>query len=884
MTADNELETGQGSRELLERKLARSRRMMRIEAAWPRLWLPVAVAVLFVLASMAGLWPLLSPTAHGIGLGLFALALILACVPLLRLPRPERGAAIRWLERRSRLPHRPASTLDDQLAAASDETSRALWRAHLARMRRHVEAMRPGWPRPDIARFDPYALRVPLLLALFAALGLAPHRLAPGLAEAFSLATPLRIADLRLDAWIAPPAYTGAGQVMLADGGKPDQHQPPADILVPQHSELVVRVWGPDAGEARLELQPPAGSVDGTAPSAGAEAAPASPVKATRERDVQDMRVKLDRTTTAELTVGGSTLASWPIGVSPDNAPAIVLTEPPAGTARSTLRLSYRIADDFGVAEARARITRPGQASAAAPAVTDLSVPIGEPPDFALTLPKAAGKRGNARTYSDLTGHPWAGLPVEVRLTARDEAGNEGASEAVGFTLPERNFTKPLAKAIIALRRALVDKPVERLLIAPELDALSEQVGAGPDPLPAATGIYLGLRSAYWRLLDAQDRDAIRSIVDQLWEIALTIEDGNISQAERELRAAQDRLMDALAHNASPEELEKLMKELRQALGEFLKAMAQSQPQSQDAQQQGGDQQTISAKQLDEMLKNIESMAKTGARDAARQMLSQLRDMLENLSRGGQPQQSAGDQQMRRSLDELGKMIMDQRKLMDETHRSLQQQGSGESQPAPGEDGEPQPGAGPGPDGQQGQQGMNGQRSGQRQGQGRGQHPRQGAGAAGSGELQQRQGELLNDLNGLLDKLNSAGASIPDDLMRAGSDMGRAERELGDEQLGSAETHQGQALDSLRKGAQALAEEMMKNRAGRGGQAGRDSRDPLGRPQRTSGPEFGDDVKVPDQIDTQRARDILEELRRRASEAKRPAEELEYLDRLIQQF
>jgi hypothetical protein len=43
-------------------------------------------------------------------------------------------------------------------------------------------------------------------------------------------------------------------------------------------------------------------------------------------------------------------------------------------------------------------------------------------------------------------------------------------------------------------------------------------------------------------------------------------------------------------------------------------------------------------------------------------------------------------------------------------------------------------------------------------------------------------------------------------------------------------------------------------------------------------------VKVPDEIDVQRARRVLEELRRRLSEPSRPQLELEYLDRLLRDY
>ena len=60
--------------------------------------------------------------------------------------------------------------------------------------------------------------------------------------------------------------------------------------------------------------------------------------------------------------------------------------------------------------------------------------------------------------------------------------------------------------------------------------------------------------------------------------------------------------------------------------------------------------------------------------------------------------------------------------------------------------------------------------------------------------------------------------------------------------------------------------------------------DPLGRPLR--GRDYGDDttVKVPGEIDVQRARRILEELRRRFGENFRPQLELEYIERLLRDF
>ena len=55
----------------------------------------------------------------------------------------------------------------------------------------------------------------------------------------------------------------------------------------------------------------------------------------------------------------------------------------------------------------------------------------------------------------------------------------------------------------------------------------------------------------------------------------------------------------------------------------------------------------------------------------------------------------------------------------------------------------------------------------------------------------------------------------------------------------------------------------------------------ISRPQRTEGPDFGQDVRVPDEIDMQRAREILNAIRERLGERYRPQFELDYLERLL---
>ncbi len=129
------------------------------------------------------------------------------------------------------------------------------------------------------------------------------------------------------------------------------------------------------------------------------------------------------------------------------------------------------------------------------------------------------------------------------------------------------------------------------------------------------------------------------------------------------------------------------------------------------------------------------------------------------------------------------------------------------------------------------------------------------------------------------------GLQGPPQLDGAERSMQESEDALRRGDLDGATRAEQQALEQLRQGAQQMAEQMIRQMQRTGqGPGGDTPLDPLGRPQRPEGPDLGTSVKVPDEIDVQRAREILEELRRRFGEPTRPQIELYYIDRLLRRF
>lgn len=850
-------------KQTLDRKVQLARLVLFLDGIWPLLWGPLGVAGLFLLVSLLGLWPLLPGVAHKGLLGLFGLAFLVSLAPLARFRRPTRAEALRRLETVGGLKHRPASSYEDSLASELNSPAmQQIWALHRERMARLFSRLKPGWPSPRVDRRDPYALRAALLLLLAAAFAAYGDESGRRLASAFHLKGADGATAARVDAWITPPAYTGRPPFMLIEGSQPTTAGRAGDgaIEAPANSELTIRVNHPQARSFSLRFL----TNDGADSKTAAPAADAGQSGGAAAASVE-FRETIASDLVAELHFADGGVAAWPVRIIPDRPPTIAWAQPPVPMQRGSLRLHYRIEDDYGVVAAQALFERArtdgapdsGAARTGAAGEADvLAVP--------LTLPRAVLKAGEGQTYRDLTAHPWAGLPVSVVLSARDQAGQIGRTDPLTFLLPERQFSKPLARAIIEQRKILVARPQMKETVARSLDALAQEPA---DSIPDKT-VYLGLRTAYRRLLHNHDADAEASVIDQLWQIALRVEDGALSAAERDLRAAQDNLMRALNDNAPPETLKPLMDELRAALNRFLESAAQNAMNREDlAPDAPGDQ--VSSKELNDMLNRIEALARTGARDAARRMLSQLRDLLESVD--SDPRKTSGQsEQMMNALDGVSELIARQQKLLDETFRMQQQQESGA-----GEEGDAQE---PREDGAR----QGGAQSGRRPAAGQERGAEQGAGSFQS--LGREQRDVGQSLDKLIRELQGLGAPPSTSFKEAQRAMTEAGKALDRQSADQAAEQETLALDRMRKGAQSLAEQMMEGSKAQAGRGGRQGRDPLGRPQRTEGFDPGESVKVPDESDMQRAREILDELRRRLGQRERPVQELDYIERLIRRF
>ena len=782
-----------------------------LRAYWPLLSLAGFAYAALAFGALEGLPPLWGQGALGV---LALVALYLAYRGYRVFSWPNRAEALEKLD--ENLAHSPIASLQDTPAInVKDPLAQALWQAHIAQMKAQAEAAKVPLPAPDLAKKDPMGLRLMALVFIAAALLFAPKIAVQNLQAALGVEAGTAAPSVAIEAWASPPAYTGKPAVYLTELAAG------ARIELPVGSEITLRTYGD--GEFSLTE-----SVSGEA---------ATLTSAVEGEPPRDGRFAVMNEGAVEVFDGNKSLGSWRISVLADAPPTIAAPEGIGKSRDGEVSIEYTAQDDYGIVSTR-YVIRPVLEKVVRRfgLVPD---PVKVPDDFTgeLPLPFTQDLTDIKETLlADYSKEMWARLPVTIMLEVTDGAGQSASIELETDSLPALSFFDLLAAAIVEQRRDLMWSPENDRRVSQVLRAISYQPEDGLFPDASS---YLLLRSAIRRMgyqmedgLDEAERTELQEL---LWQIAIQIENGDLSSAEARLKRAQERLSQALEDGASDEEIAGLMDELRDATRDYLDELAQNMDPN---QQQAGNQQgqTITSDQLQEMLDRIQELSENGQKEEAQQLLEELQQFMQNMQMaqgggsGGQRQGNAEQQQLQDGLEQ-------QQELSDEAFQQLQEQF--------------------------GQQG-NGTEDGQ-----------------GSGEsLADRQEQLRQ----FIDQMQADGSG-GEALDEAERNMGAARDRLREGDFSGAFDEQAQAMENMRQSLRDMENRNQDGQSGSQGEetAGRDQYDPLGRPIGNRGRADGD-TAVPEQNASDRARELLDEIRRRSGENQRPNDELDYLNRLLDRF
>ena len=379
---------------------------------------------------------------------------------------PGRDAALARLD--ASLPGRPIQTLlDDQAIGRGDAASEAVWQAHQARMARRAAEARAVEPDLRVSRADPFGLRFVALLVLLVGLLFGSVWRVATLKDA-TRGGEVVLSGPAWEGWMQPPSYTGLPTIYLADVDG-------SELAAPEGSRLILRLYG-ELGA--LTLSETVSRRTGDLPSAA---------EPSQEFDILQ---------SGELVIDGVGGRSWAVRMIPDAAPEISIAAEAESSARGEMTLPFTAEDDYEVTGGQAVLAldleavdrRHGLAVEPEPREAvrlDLPMPIsGDRSVFTETL------------IEDMSQHVWAHLPVELRLSAEDAAGQTGLAAPRTFTLPARRFFDPLAAALIEQRRDLLWSRQNGARVAQMMRAVSHR----PDDLFRKETTYLRLRFILRRL------------------------------------------------------------------------------------------------------------------------------------------------------------------------------------------------------------------------------------------------------------------------------------------------------------------------------------------------------------------------------------------------
>tara|TARA_R110001583_G_scaffold159346_2_gene311156 strand:+ start:7313 stop:9787 length:2475 start_codon:yes stop_codon:yes gene_type:complete len=804
----------------LEHHLRLAQMIMTWERVWPRLIPAISMLILITGLTLTGSFEMLPATGHIIFLSILSVTTLVAILlPWRQFEWPGRRAVLQRIERENDLENNPLQSLEDHIQDDEDPLTSYLWQKQLQRYETMLDHLHLPRPIPSLARIDKYGLVVLPVLLLAVGLFAGHDRISERFHKAFSPLQRLGTADFNTTLWVTPPAYTGQIPRVLRfaeTGVKPNIPAAQQDTNSETNSPNIINVDVPVgsilAGNIGSIWKPTLRAPNGN--RTVSESSDSNYVIST----------ELDQAGPWRISIWGTDRLTLNVNLIADKPPALSFVSPPSITRRDHIRLDYVATDDYGMNNLDLVIT---------PASSSIGRdPFGLNDTIRIDMSGSDGQAGggiNAMPtriegprFIDLVSHPWAGLPVNLQLVSQDNAGQSGQSDIRSIILPEREFTHPVAKKLIAIRQGLLRYPDRAL----EMRNALLPVLYAPQAFNGHIGVFLALSVTKARLsAHLQDREVHQDVAGLLWHIAEEIERGSYGIAERNLMEAEERLLDALANpNVTEAEIAELIENYRRALNEYMAALAREAPQNQQNPQ--GPAAILEQQDLSRIVDQIDALMRAGARDQARALIDQLRELVENMQvtsgEGGADITST----LREMLDGVRDIARRQQDLMNE-----------------------------------------------------GDDP---ANTNGNGDRADQQHSLASDAKGLTSNPGFGQFGNLSGIETAIDAMQRAAEALDHNRAHEALQQQGQAMEALQRGIGELSRAleglsqmipMLEELSGSG------NRDPLGRPV------GGDGTTVIPEVDTlERAWRILQELRRRSGDPDRPQVEQEYIDRLLKRF
>jgi hypothetical protein len=519
----------------------------------------------------------------------------------------------------------------------------------------------------------------------------------------------------------------------------------------------------------------------------------------------------------------------WSINYIEDKDPTIHTTGAPDQSSIGALEIPVSLYDDFGIKEVNFAF--------------DLDPVVEEQPLFGAPYKETKALNTNedetleTSLKFDVTAHLWSGLPVTLTLQATDFAGQISEPLNIETVLPERSFLDERAQKLIAARKRLAWEGVSAY---PDILTDTTPILESADLERLDISIYLAAKTLIERI-KTQDKD-ILSTIELLWTIALELEDQGLTREYDALKKAIQDLMKALQDNADDKKLAQKFGSLSEQLDSYVDKLAENMKEK--SKQKFGDKtpdniddMVLSQEDFDSFMEDLLRNLQKGQGDQAQDKLSRLEDFIDNIVPDLNDELPPEIDFSMKSIDELDRLIEAEEDLLKRTKEAAQNLTT--TQPL----------------------------------------------ALEQNALRLILGQLIAEAAERLD-------DIPQGLGMAELEMRVVTLDLQQNKAEEAIPHEEKVIEYLREGQEELEQQLQEQIAqmlNPLGKEGLGDKDPLGRPipggkDDKTNPLNDNTVKIPDEAEQKRLREILNILRERAGEYDRPEEELDYIRKLLEKF
>ncbi len=855
----------------------------------------------------------------------------------------------RAIETKTTLPRGQIALIEDNLANPKNKYTRSLWNSAQKSALHTLKALRTPNLKAVMVRLDPFALRFLAVLFFISGFMLSPYQWQSKIYNGLFPVTLSSITSAPSSAvtlWIEPPEYTRMDKIQITGAGTYD-----GTLKMPEGSTIKARIQTNFGKYASPKLNMGNASL---------------PMEDLGE-GFYSIETTIQPGSTLSITQSIFPRATWPYHHIIDTPPEIYAgnkstpetdetdeqanqenaeenqiaeAEPQQGPdeneeaeelfeiiEKAQIRFPLRVKDDYSVKELKM--------------VMDIAdfveeKPLGEMATETRLIVSAPDTELKISPIYDMTWHTWAGLPVTFEYTVFDHKGQSQTLEKISITLPERNFEHPMAKSVIAMRKQLAWQYRDSFRsISNNLEALL----TAPDYFQNNPVTYLAIKTASARLKYVENKkqdertEAAREVIKLLWAIAISVEDGNLALAMRELRDAQRELENAMRDpNTSDEEIDRLMRNLREKMNNYFaemqrdlqKRMENGEEFPEFSEEDFGE--IISPDALSKLMEEIEQAMRDGDEQKAQELMSKLQRMMEMMDSAQGAQMPKDMEVMKKGVNELQELIERQEQLLEQTEKRAskdyrsdwieQNRNRNNAQSRPQNNSDQNQlterslktlqdmleefgmnTAPPEPENNEPREEQQSQKENENADQAEQQDNRQSQESTESDITNQQAkteqdalryvlGQLMLDVAEHLD-------DIPESMGEAEQEMRKSADQLGKDNPSGSIPHQEEAIRKLKDAQDNLNQQFQQRMQqmvgiGSGTAGGNRKYDPLGRPyggkEDNNGKTTDSDVKIPEEAEKKRIEEIIKELRDKSSDRSRPREELEYYRRLLRQF